>query len=72
MLRWKILMNAVMAYLSSITPLKVGGVEGWAPLSSSTCRVHALKTEYDQDSSSAALPGALSGSRCDVHSTLKC
>ncbi len=68
-------MNAVMAYLSSITPLDVGGVEGKLPLFSSTSRDNALKTEYGQGSSTAA-----SLERCevrvvtqnDVHSTLKC
>ncbi len=48
-----------MANFSSITPLDVGGVEGKMPLSSFTSRVNALKTEYDQDSSPAALPGAI-------------
>ncbi len=73
-------MNAVMAYLSSITPLDVGGVEGKFPLSSSTSRVNALKTEYGQDSSSAALPDIIKEeerqihvvARNVVHSTLKC
>ncbi len=51
----KILMNA----LKSITPLDAGGVQGKMPLSSSTCRVNALKTEYDLSSSPAALPGAI-------------
>ncbi len=50
----KILMNALIAYLSSKTPLDVGGVEGKLPLFSSTSRANALKTEYGQDSSTAA------------------
>ncbi len=42
-------------------PLDAGGVEGKMPLSSSTSRVNALKTEDDQDSSPATLPGAMQG-----------
>ncbi len=36
------------------------------PLSSPTSRANALKTECEQDSSAATLPGALLGSRCDT------
>ncbi len=50
------------------------------PLSSSTSRVNALKTEYEQDSSAAALTGEIQGEERHIHvvarnvvdSTLKC
>ncbi len=67
--------KAISPRLSSITSLDAGGIQGKMPLSSSTSRVNALKTEYEQDSSAATLTGEIEGEERQIHvvdSTLKC